>query len=125
VDTLNSLAVEHPQKIFLLDTRNALSKFRSMICKVNAIEAAALFGKTITRNEDCSSDELRSYARGLFSRFQRPVFITRSRLGLLLIYKTFSEIVVPPVNHVLEIGFFVIASAGKGVYLSLGFRKQF
>lgn len=84
IEALNNLAQQHPQKVFLVDSRNTISHFRSMVCKVNAIEAAALFGKKIHRNEECSSEDLRSYAGRLFDRFQKPVFITRSQLGLLL-----------------------------------------
>lgn len=83
IRTLNSLALQFPQKVFLLDSRNTISEFRSMICKVNAIEASALSGKRIERNEDCTSDRLSDYAKRLFEHFQKPVFITRSRLGLL------------------------------------------
>jgi rfaE bifunctional protein kinase chain/domain len=84
IDALNSLAQRYPQKVFLLDSRNARTDFRSMMCKVNAIEAAALFGKRIMRNEECTSGELRAYAQQLFDRSGKTVFITRGRLGLLL-----------------------------------------
>lgn len=83
VEALNDLASQYPKKVFLLDSRSKVNVFRSMICKVNAIEAAALFGKRIERNEECASDELSDYAKRLFDRFRKPVFITRSRLGLL------------------------------------------
>jgi rfaE bifunctional protein kinase chain/domain len=84
VKGLNDLASHYPKKVFLLDSRNKVNDFGSMICKVNAIEAAALFGKKIERNEECTMDELSNYAKRLFDRFRKPVFITRSRLGLLL-----------------------------------------
>ena len=80
---LNSLASQFPEKTFLVDSRDKLSEFRSMVCKVNAIEAAALFGRSIRSNEDCGSDELRTYAGSLFGQSRRPVFITRSGHGLL------------------------------------------
>ena len=84
IGALNNLALQNPGKLFLLDSRNALPDFRSMTCKVNAIEAAAFCGKKIPSNEECAREELSAYARRLFDRFGKTVFITRSRLGLLM-----------------------------------------
>jgi sugar/nucleoside kinase (ribokinase family) len=55
-----------------------------MIYKINASEAARLFGKNVRRNEDVPAEDLRQYAAELFRRFQKPVFITRSSLGILV-----------------------------------------
>jgi sugar/nucleoside kinase (ribokinase family) len=55
-----------------------------MICKLNAIEAAALFGKKARHNELVGIASLRRYAEHFFKQFRKPVFITRGRLGLLL-----------------------------------------
>ena len=82
VTTLNSLALQHPEKIFVLDSRHRIADFRSMICKLNAMEVAALSGKRVKRNEDVAIGELREYAGALFRQTQKPVFTTRSQLGL-------------------------------------------
>jgi rfaE bifunctional protein kinase chain/domain len=84
VRTLNELASNHPEKIFLVDSRHRVPDFRSMICKLNAIEAAALFGKRFTRNEKVPHTLLLSHAQFLFGQFKRPVFITRGKLGLMI-----------------------------------------
>lgn len=84
IRALNELAAKYPKKIFLVDSRHRIPYFRSMICKLNAIEAAALFGKTVKHNELVSSASLRRYAERFFKQFHNPVFITRGRLGLLL-----------------------------------------
>ncbi len=97
VDAVNDLASQYPTKVFLLDSRSKITDFRAMLCKVNAIEAAALFGKKIGRNEECASDELSNYAKRLFDRFRKPVFITRSRLGLLL-FDGIETVEIPPLN---------------------------
>jgi len=84
IRALNDLAEKHPKKIFLVDSRHRIPDFRSMICKLNAIEAAALFGKKVRQNELVSATQLCRYAEHFFKQFRKPVFITRGRLGLLL-----------------------------------------
>jgi len=84
IRALNDLAEKYPKKIFLVDSRHRIPDFRSMICKLNAIEAAALFGKKVRHNELVASASLRRYAGHFFERLRKPVFITRGRLGLLL-----------------------------------------
>jgi rfaE bifunctional protein kinase chain/domain len=84
IRVLNDLAEKYPKKTFLVDSRHRIPDFRSMVCKLNAIEAAALFGKRVKHNELVSTASLRKYAEHFFRQFRRPVFITRGRLGLLL-----------------------------------------
>jgi rfaE bifunctional protein kinase chain/domain len=84
VRTLNDLARKSSDKIFLVDSRQRIPDFRSMICKLNATEAAALFGRNVRHNEQVSLSSLRTYAARFFRQFKKPVFITRGRLGLLL-----------------------------------------
>jgi rfaE bifunctional protein kinase chain/domain len=83
IDTLNMLARKHPKKVFLVDSRHRIPEFHSMICKLNAIEAARLFGKTIGKNEEAEKSELCEYAQRLFNQSGKPVFITRGGLGIL------------------------------------------
>jgi rfaE bifunctional protein kinase chain/domain len=84
VQALNVLAKTNPKKVFLVDSRQRIADFRSMICKLNAMEAAALFGKVVRHNELVPTKQLRTYAERFFKQFRKPVFITRGRLGLLL-----------------------------------------
>jgi sugar/nucleoside kinase (ribokinase family) len=84
VETLNSLAQSWPGKIFLVDARNRIPDFHGMICKLNAAEAAQLFGKRIQDNESATPEELQHHARQIYDRTKKPVFITRSRRGILL-----------------------------------------
>jgi rfaE bifunctional protein kinase chain/domain len=82
--TLNRLVEQFPARVVLLDSRNRSLEFHHTLYKVNAVEAARLFGKKATDNEDVPLKELQHYASQLFRRFERPVFITRSSLGILL-----------------------------------------
>lgn len=85
IRALNDLAKTYPKKIFLVDSRHRLTDFRSMVCKLNAIEAAALFGKKVRHNELVGLVHLRKYADHFFRQFRKPVFITRGKLGLLIV----------------------------------------
>lgn len=84
VSALNHMAEQFSTKIFLLDSRDRSLDFRHMIYKINALEAARIFGKEVRHNEEVTTAELETYASSLHKRFGKPVFITRSSAGLFL-----------------------------------------
>ena len=84
VSALNRLAEKFSHKIFLLDSRDRSLDFRHMIYKINAMEAARIFGKDVRHNEEVTTTELETFATSLHQRFGKPVFITRSSAGLFL-----------------------------------------
>lgn len=84
VEALNTLARQWPDKVFLVDARNRIADFHTMICKLNAVEAAQLFGRQISDNESATDLELQNIAEKIFERTKKPVFITRSRRGIFL-----------------------------------------
>lgn len=91
--TVNRLVEQFPARVVLLDSRNRSLEFHHTIYKVNALEAARLFGKKATNNEAVPLKDLQHYAEQLHRRFERPMFITRSSLGILLFDgNEFSEI---------------------------------
>jgi rfaE bifunctional protein kinase chain/domain len=94
IRTLNDLARKYPEKVFLLDSRHRMPDFRSMICKLNAIEAAALFGKNVAHHELVGVGQLTRYAEQFFKQCRKPVFITRGRLGIL-VYDGNSSVEIP------------------------------
>ncbi|MEX2090036.1 MAG: PfkB family carbohydrate kinase [Bacteroidota bacterium] len=84
ISALNRMAENFSDKIFLLDSRDRSLDFRHMIYKINALEAARIFGKDVRHNEEVTTAELETYAASLHQRFGKPVFITRSSEGLFL-----------------------------------------
>ena len=84
IRALNDLAANYPEKTFVVDSRHCIPDFRSMVCKLNAIEAAALFGRRVKHNELVGTASLRKYAEYFFKQLRKPVFITRGRFGLFL-----------------------------------------
>jgi rfaE bifunctional protein kinase chain/domain len=82
--TLNRLAEEYAEMVFLLDSRNRSIEFHHMIYKINAREAARVFGRSVENNESVPDSDLQHYARQLYTRFLKPVFITHGSLGIML-----------------------------------------
>lgn len=84
VSALNQVAEKFSDTIFLLDSRDRSLDFRHMIYKINALEAARIFGKAVRHNEEVTTAELETFSTSLHQRFGKPVFITRSSEGLFL-----------------------------------------
>jgi rfaE bifunctional protein kinase chain/domain len=93
VQTLNEYAIGDLQTIFVLDSRNRSEEFRSMVCKMNACEAARVCGELKESNEFIPIDDLKRYAQVIYQRSKKAIFVTRSGRGVLLFDGTsFSEI---------------------------------
>ena len=84
VSVLNSLAAEHPNKIFLLESRNRSDEFFNMVCKFRASEAAEMCGEEKEINESISIDDLNRYAKEIIAKPQKALYITRSMRGILI-----------------------------------------
>ena len=83
IQALNRLAIEYSEKIFLLDSRDKSDEFRSMICKMNACEAARICGEVKEFDELVHIDDLKRYAQEILRQSQKALFITRSGWGIL------------------------------------------
>ena len=79
---LNTLAEKYKDKVFLVDSRHMIPRFRAMACKLNAIEAAGLFGRHVAQNELVAAKDLHRYAEHLFRQYRNSVFITRGSRGI-------------------------------------------
>lgn len=80
---LNRLAEEHPDTVFLVDSRRNAGLFRSMVLKPNWVEATA----AVDPNRDAravSRDELVGIGTTLSVRSGRPVFVTLSEDGVMV-----------------------------------------
>ncbi len=84
VAAINRFVVEHPSKVFLLDSRNRSEEFENMVCKVNASEAARMCGRQKKFTELIPVDELRDYAVRIYDKMHKPLYITRSGRGIML-----------------------------------------
>ena len=82
IDGFNKIIETHPENIFIIDSRHFFDKFRNVSIKANDLEAAALSGEEIEK-DNYSLDELITFAKKLYRKNKRPVFITRGENGIL------------------------------------------
>ncbi len=83
IDGLNKIIEENPDKIFLLDSRHFASKFNNVSYKLNNKEAAYLSSNEYLDKRDLQVGDLMHIADELFSKTQKPVFITRGENGII------------------------------------------
>jgi len=83
-ESLINLAEENPEKIFVADSRERIGLFRNMVLKPNRIEAVKAVCPS--RNPlEVRMDELINIGREMQRRAKRPIYITLSEKGALLI----------------------------------------
>ncbi|MBN2470062.1 MAG: hypothetical protein JXN59_04985 [Anaerolineae bacterium] len=80
-DALNTLAADHPDKVFVVDSRLRIGLFRHMILKPNRMEAA---GAVDQDGAPLTHAALAAIGRALSARSERPAFITLSEEGVLV-----------------------------------------
>jgi len=78
------LAEKNPEKIFVADSRERIGLFRNMVLKPNRIEAVEAMCPS--RNPlEVKMDELINIGRKMQERAKRPIYITLSEKGALLV----------------------------------------
>jgi len=83
-ESLIHLAEENPEKVFVADSRERIGLFRNMVLKPNRIEAVKAVCPS--RNPlEVKMDELINIGRKMQIRAKRPIYITLSEKGALLI----------------------------------------
>ena len=82
IDLANQMFHEYTDKLIILDSRHYGDRLNNVIRKTNHLEAARHAGQSSA--PDCAeTDQLEEFARCLFAKSQKPVFITRGTEGLL------------------------------------------
>jgi sugar/nucleoside kinase (ribokinase family)/phosphoglycolate phosphatase-like HAD superfamily hydrolase len=74
-----------PGKLFITDSRNFNDFYDGTIRKMNDTEAARLCGVNRKPDEPVLRSEVMSFARTLFERYRKPLFITRGNKGSVTI----------------------------------------
>jgi rfaE bifunctional protein kinase chain/domain len=80
---LQALVDRHADRLFLLDARDISHRYRGMVFKLNAAEAARMCGEERVVNQAVTMDELTGYARQINARTGKEVIITRSDRGIM------------------------------------------
>ncbi len=81
---LRDLLARHPDRLFILDSRNHSDFYEGTCRKINDHEATRLCGIERSPIQSVSDDEARTAAETLFGRWNKPVFITRGERGCLV-----------------------------------------
>jgi rfaE bifunctional protein kinase chain/domain len=85
IDRANDLFREFDDKIVLLDSRHFGHKFKHIYRKTNDLEAAHLNNVDVGLDDVLALDDVENYARNLYNRFNKPVFLTRGPRGILTV----------------------------------------
>lgn len=85
---LAELVLKHPQQKFMVDSRNYNDYYNGSIRKMNDTEAMRQCGSIRKPDEVIPPSEVKTAARELFSRYQKPLFITRGSRGSLTVDKS-------------------------------------
>ena len=85
---LLEVVLKFPKKIFMVDSRNFNDYYSGTIRKMNDSEAARLCGYKTMPEDSIPYTEVVSFAKMLYERFSKPLFITRGSRGSLTIDKS-------------------------------------
>lgn len=84
IKEINNIIFENQSKIFLMDSRDKNDSFFYAFFKINALEAAKLCGEKKDTVESISVEDLKEYAKMIFNKTKKAVFISRSEKGIFL-----------------------------------------
>jgi rfaE bifunctional protein kinase chain/domain len=82
---LLEVILKYPDKVFIVDSRNFNDFYQGTIRKMNDTEAARLCGFTTKPEDTVPYSDVVSFAKNLYKRFGKPLFITRGSRGSLTI----------------------------------------
>lgn len=78
---INRVIADHPDHIFIVDSRHKSEHYKGAILKLNDIEAARLAGVRRDVGDVVLLEEIHEYVRALHEKTHRPVFVTRGARG--------------------------------------------
>jgi rfaE bifunctional protein kinase chain/domain len=83
VDGLNKIIKDHPEKIFIVDSRHHAGDFQNVSLKTNEVEAALLTGIKANYTDVFNVNDVKKFAKGLYEKHKKPCFISRGKYGIL------------------------------------------
>lgn len=81
IDRINTVIAEHPDTVFIVDSRHKSARYKGAILKLNDVEAGILAGVPREVGDVVLQEEVHEYATKIFQRTGKPVFITRGGRG--------------------------------------------
>ncbi|HUW84175.1 MAG TPA: PfkB family carbohydrate kinase [Phycisphaerae bacterium] len=83
IERFIDMVARWPQMLFVVDSRNRAERFGHVVLKLNEIEAARICGQPVEPDAVVPAEQAQGFARQIFDRTSRPVFITRGARGLV------------------------------------------
>lgn len=83
IEECNQLFHKFNDTIVLCDSRHYGAKFENVFRKTNDVEAAQLNGVQALPGDTISLFDVKTFARNIFAKFNKPVFVTRGPRGIL------------------------------------------
>ena len=84
ITDLIRLARQYPSCVCLIDARDVCNRFEDMTLKMNSAEASRLCGKDYELDRAVPLKEIEQFAKEIYSRCRKPVYITRGNRGLVV-----------------------------------------
>jgi len=82
---LNTIVADHPNVIFVVDSRDKSAQYEGVILKLNGHEAAAMCGVATPVDELVPLDDAKGYAGEIVDRTGQPVVVTRGDCGCIVL----------------------------------------
>jgi rfaE bifunctional protein kinase chain/domain len=91
VERLNAVVAAHPECRFIADSRHRPEQYAGCLMKFNTHEAARMLGEPRPLDEPIDDAEAGDFARRVFERTGKAVFVTRGERGLIVVDETGSR----------------------------------
>ena len=85
IERINEVIACCPDCMFIVDSRHRAHMYQGAMLKLNAHEAASLSGHPAAYDELVTAEQAREYARDLFRKTSRAVFVTRGENGIVTV----------------------------------------
>jgi len=82
---LNALFQAHPDRLFIVDSRDLSGTYINCLHKLNDVEATRLCGQSTQARDVIALEDCRTAAQALYRRWRQPVFVTRGARGCLVL----------------------------------------
>jgi len=97
ISDLIRLARQYPSCVCLVDARDVCNHFEDVILKMNSAEASRLCGQGYELERAVPLEEVEKFAKEIYSRSRKPVYITRGDRGLI-VYDGAENSVIPGIQ---------------------------
>ncbi len=78
---INRVIAEHPERVFIVDSRHKSGQYEGAILKLNDIEAGSMAGERREVGDVVLLEDVHEFVKAIYQRTGKPVFVTRGARG--------------------------------------------